>query len=125
MKRVPNVGWAFLGLAILIYVVYLLNRGVYVGSTVRLSMAPIEVMSLEKGRQLTAAEETEPMPQLTDAQVIALAEAQGRTAELNFIKMCKYLHFTGISIGLGFDAMKRVSSVDPSTLFCLPLGNSN
>ena len=31
MKRIPSVGWAFFGLAVVIYVVYLLNRGVYIG----------------------------------------------------------------------------------------------
>jgi hypothetical protein len=31
MKRIPTVGWAFFGLAVVIYVVYLLNRGVYIG----------------------------------------------------------------------------------------------
>jgi len=33
--RTPNVGWGFLGLAVAICVVYLLNRGVYVGSGIR------------------------------------------------------------------------------------------
>jgi hypothetical protein len=31
VKRIPSVGWAFFGLAVVIYIVYLLNRGVYIG----------------------------------------------------------------------------------------------
>jgi hypothetical protein len=31
MKRIPSVGWAFFGLAVVMNVVYLLNRGVYIG----------------------------------------------------------------------------------------------
>jgi hypothetical protein len=32
--RVPKVGWAFFGLAVVIYAVYLLNRGIFIGSIV-------------------------------------------------------------------------------------------
>jgi hypothetical protein len=106
MKRIPSVAWAFFGLAVVIYLVYLLNRGVYVGSAVGLNVAPIFVMSLEKGRSVTGAEVmATPTPHLTDAQIIALAQAQGRTAELDYIRACKYLHFTGISISLGLDSL--------------------
>jgi hypothetical protein len=56
MKRIPSVGWAFFGLAVAIYLVYLLNRGVFVGSDARLNMAPVEVFALENGRSPTAEE---------------------------------------------------------------------
>jgi len=125
MKRIPSVAWTFFGLAVVVYAVYLLNRGVYVGSAVTLNMAPIEIMSLEKGRSVTGAEAMAlPPPHLTDAQVIALAQAQGRTGELNYIKVCKYLHFTGISVGLGRNGMGYPSSTYPDDLFCPPLKNS-
>lgn len=125
MKRIPSVAWAFFGLAVVIYAVYLLNRGVYIGSVVALDISPIEVASIEKGRNLTIAEATAlPPRQLTDAQVIELAQAQGRTAELNYFKVCKYLHLTGISRDIGTDALGRVSAKSPDALFCPPLKNS-
>ena len=126
MKRIPNVGWAFFGLAVVIYLVYLLNRGVYVGSVVRLDIAPIDVMSLQEGRPVSGTEATaRPLPQLTDDQIIALAQKQGRTAELSFFKMCKYLHFTGISVSIALDSLRRMSSTYPDNLFCPPLEISN
>jgi hypothetical protein len=125
MKRIPSVAWAFFGLAVVIYLVYLLNRGVYVGSDARLNMSPIEVFALEHERSPTAAE-TEMLPSgLTDAQIIAMAQAHGRTERLVYVKLCKYLHLTGISISLGFDGLGRRSSAYPDNLFCPPLKNPN
>jgi hypothetical protein len=126
MKRIPSVGWAFFGLAVAIYLVYLLNRGVFVGSDARLNMAPVEVFALENGRSPTAAEILAlPTSRLTDAQIIALAQAHGRTEQLVYVKICKYLHLTGISISLGLDGLGHPSSAYPDNLFCPPLKNSN
>lgn len=126
MKRIPSVAWAFFGLAVMIYLVYLLNRGVYVGSDARLSMAPVEIFALENGRSPTAAETPALLAsRLTDAQIVAIAQAHGRTEQLNYVKLCKYLHLTGISISLGSDGLGQRSSPYPDNLFCPPLKNSN
>lgn len=34
MKQIPNVGWAFFGLAVIILAFYALNRGLFVGSSI-------------------------------------------------------------------------------------------
>ena len=126
MKRIPSVAWAFFGLAVVIYLVYLLNRGVYVGSDARLNMAPVEVFALENGRSPTTEELLAlPTSRLTDAQIVAIAQAHGRTEQLVYAKLCRYLHLTGISISLGFDGFGRRSSAYPDNLFCPPLKNSN
>ena len=125
MKRIPSVAWAFFGLAAVIYLVYLLNRGVYVGSDARLNMAPVDVFALENGRSPTAAEILALPSRLTDAQVVAIAQAHGRTEQLVYVKLCKYLHLTGISISLGIDGLGQRSSPYADNLFCPPLKNSN
>lgn len=43
--RVPSVGWAFFGLAVVAGVIYLLNRGVYIGSSVRMKMEEISTQT--------------------------------------------------------------------------------
>jgi hypothetical protein len=82
MKRVPSSGWALFGLAVVIYLVYLLDRGVYVGSFVS-----------QDGPR--------------------------------FYKLCKYLHFTGISLSPASDAIGRNSATGSADiLFCPPLKKS-
>jgi hypothetical protein len=34
MKSIPNVGWAFFGLVVIVLAFYMLSRGIYIGSTI-------------------------------------------------------------------------------------------
>jgi hypothetical protein len=88
-------------------------------------MSPIEVFTLENGRSPNPAEFDALPSRLTDAQIVAIAQAHGRTEQLVYVKLCKYLHLTGISTSLGFDGLGRQSSAYPDNLFCPPLKKSN
>ena len=82
--RAPSVGWGFFGLAVAICIVYLLNRGVYVGFDLR---------------------QGSPLP----------------SGQTYFWKVCKYLHFTGVSQTIvGSDLDWAVAE----NIFCPPLKNS-
>lgn len=122
MKRVPSVAWAFFGLAVVIYLVYLLNRGVFVGSDARLYMSPMDIFVLEHGRS-PATEETV-LPPPPDSQVIAFAQMNGKDDQLAYYKICRYLHLTGISASFGVDGLGKISSPYPGDLFCPPLKKS-
>lgn len=122
MKRVPSVAWAFFGLTIAMYLIYLLNRGVFIGSDARLYMSPMEEFVLEHERS-PSPEEAKEVGRLPDAQVIAFAEAHGRTDQLSYIKICRYLHFTGLSASFGVDGLGKMTSAYPDDLFCSPLKN--
>jgi hypothetical protein len=49
--KVPPIGWAFFGLAVTVGLIYLLNRGVYVGSTVRMHESRIHLQTQDIAKE--------------------------------------------------------------------------